>query len=102
MPQKDPVKRREYQREYYQRVRKNQRLSKKYKLVSLLGGKCKICGYDKCIAALQFHHPDTVEKEFGIGDTFRSFDKLVKEAKKCELVCANCHAEIHFRNGSFV
>ena len=35
------------------------------------------------------------DKEFGIAETFRHFDAILEEAKKCELVCANCHAEIH-------
>jgi hypothetical protein len=60
------------------------------------GGKCSICGYDKCMDALQFHHLDPTEKEYALG-TRRQFnlDFLRKEMAKCVLVCANCHAEIH-------
>lgn len=31
------------------------------------GGKCKICGYNKCVDALEFHHRNPEEKEFGLG-----------------------------------
>lgn len=61
------------------------------------GGKCKCCGYNKCISALEFHHLDPSVKEFNIGQKgyTRSWDKNKKELDKCILVCANCHREIH-------
>ena len=69
---------------------------KKQRLVNALGGKCCICGYDKCLSALEFHHTDPNEKDFTIGNnTHIAFEKALKEAKKCILVCANCHREIH-------
>ena len=37
-------------------------------LVEYKGGKCEICGYDKCISALEFHHIDPDTKDFGIGE----------------------------------
>lgn len=36
-------------------------------LVEYKGGKCEICGYNKCISALEFHHLNPAEKDFGIG-----------------------------------
>lgn len=68
----------------------------KIKLVEYKGGKCERCGYDKCIDALEFHHLNPDEKDFGVscGDT-RSLEKLKAEADKCIMVCANCHREIH-------
>lgn len=68
----------------------------KIRLVEYKGGKCEICGYDKCIDALEFHHLSPEEKDFGLscGDT-RSLEKLKAEADKCIMVCANCHREIH-------
>lgn len=62
-----------------------------------LGGKCARCGYDKCLAALDFHHHDPSAKEFGIshrGVTY-AIERLKKEAEKCILLCANCHREVH-------
>ena len=68
----------------------------KERLVDYKGGKCEICGYNKCITALEFHHLNPNEKDFGIS-TFNtlSFDKCKQEVDKCILVCANCHREIH-------
>ena len=65
-------------------------------LVEEAGGKCLICGYDKCVAALQFHHLDPTEKSFGIAakGATRSLDALREEAKKCALLCCRCHAEV--------
>lgn len=65
-------------------------------LIYIHGSKCAICGYDKTPRALHFHHIDSKKKEFGVssGGT-RSFESSVEESKKCILVCANCHAEIH-------
>jgi predicted HNH restriction endonuclease len=72
------------------------RRAMKKQAVKIKGGKCSICGYDKCIDALIFHHEDPSIKEFGLsnGDT-RSWDKYLQELEKCILVCTNCHAEIH-------
>ncbi len=65
-------------------------------LVEYKGGKCQLCGYNKCIAALVFHHVDPSQKDFGLGSgTTRSIDKLKTEADKCVLLCANCHTEVH-------
>ena len=66
-------------------------------LVEYKGGKCEICGYDRCISALEFHHINPEEKEFGIGQKgyTRSIEKNKEEVDKCILVCANCHREIH-------
>jgi hypothetical protein len=72
----------------------------KHKLIEYKGGKCEKCGYSKCEGALQFHHRDPSQKEFTIarvrvGDSF-SIKELFNEVDKCDLLCANCHAEIHF------
>lgn len=71
----------------------------KHLLVQYKGGKCENCGYDKCEAALQFHHRNPEEKEFNLSHiNFATYDieKLYEEIDKCDLLCANCHAEIHF------
>jgi len=66
------------------------------------GGRCMICGYDRCLEALEFHHSDSSEKDFGIsakGYT-RSWARVKEELEKCQLVCANCHREIHSKVSS--
>lgn len=61
------------------------------------GGKCCICGYHKCSAALDFHHIDDNDKSFGLSlrGLTRSWARTKAEADKCVLVCANCHREVH-------
>jgi DNA-binding transcriptional ArsR family regulator len=60
------------------------------------GGRCSICGYDRHIGALQFHHRDGETKRFGLSDRglTRSLDAVRAEAAKCILLCANCHSEV--------
>ena len=73
------------------------RQRRKQKCVEYKGGKCSICGYTKCIAALQFHHLDPNKKEFGLSQKGipKSWEKCKLELDKCVLMCANCHAEFH-------
>ena len=67
-------------------------------LINYKGGKCSKCGYDKCIRALEFHHLNPEEKDFGISKILtRSISSLKEEADKCILLCSNCHAEEHER-----
>lgn len=65
--------------------------------VQYMGGKCMRCGYCKYPEVLEFHHKDPKKKEFnlGLGGLTRSWARIKKEVKKCELLCANCHREIH-------
>lgn len=68
----------------------------KRKLVEAAGGKCALCGYDRFLGALQFHHMDPATKSFSISreGVTRSFAELRSEAAKCVLLCGNCHAEV--------
>lgn len=61
------------------------------------GGKCQVCGYDRCKRALSFHHKEPSQKDFGLSSRglTRSWEKTKTEIDKCILVCANCHMEIH-------
>jgi transposase len=65
-------------------------------LVAEAGGACVLCGYDRCIAALQFHHRDPAQKRFALGGRglSRAIHDLREEAQKCVLLCSNCHAEV--------
>ena len=74
------------------------RQDKKKWAIELKGGACMICGYNKCIAALSFHHRDGKEKDFGFGGSTgwcRSYKRIEKELDKCDLLCCNCHMELH-------
>lgn len=67
----------------------------KRRLIEYKGGKCQICGYNRCQEALEFHHLDPQEKDFTISGGTKSFKLLKPEVDKCILLCANCHREIH-------
>lgn len=73
----------------------NHRINMKKTLVEYKGGKCEICGYNKSLSALCFHHNDPNEKEFTIGGRNYSKERMLKEVDKCILLCQNCHHETH-------
>jgi predicted HNH restriction endonuclease len=60
-----------------------------------MGRKCQLCGYNKCVRALHFHHIDPSLKEFNISSQNSDWTKIQIELDKCILVCSNCHMEIH-------
>jgi hypothetical protein len=69
----------------------------KQEMVNYKGGCCQVCGYNKYIGALDFHHLNPNEKDFTIAHVRQyKFDDIIKsELDKCLLVCSNCHREIH-------
>jgi len=76
------------------------RFKKRKELKDLYGSCCSKCGYSKCLSALQFHHLNPKDKKFGITEALRlkvkvSKKELLEEIKKCILICANCHFELH-------
>lgn len=68
----------------------------KQRLVAEAGGCCVVCGYDGYVGALQFHHLNPADKRYGISSRglTLAFDRLREDARKCVLLCANCHAEV--------
>lgn len=69
---------------------------RKSELVDLHGSSCRLCGYEKYIGALEFHHINPAEKDKNFRDMIRLLPELAaKELEKCILVCTNCHREIH-------
>jgi DNA-directed RNA polymerase subunit RPC12/RpoP len=69
-------------------------------LIEERGAQCEQCGYNRCRAALEWHHKDAAEKEFSISDRRgKNIDELRTETNKCLLLCANCHREAHSFTG---
>lgn len=68
----------------------------KQTLIAEAGGACAICGYSRHPSALHFHHVDPATKEFALSQEgiTRSLERARAEARKCVLLCANCHAEV--------
>ena len=69
----------------------------KFILVQFLGGQCSECGYRDCYEALEFHHKDPAQKiGRGVSDVLTGkFEIALEEAKKCILLCGNCHQKHH-------
>jgi hypothetical protein len=77
----------------------NRKNKVKQQAINYLGGKCVLCGYNKFVNALDFHHLDRKTKLFNISGNFnRSWDAVKAELDKCVILCANCHREVE---GSF-
>ena len=55
---------------------------------------CVKCGYNKVVVILEYHHRNPKEKEKNVCgiSTLKAF---LKEVKKCDLLCPNCHRLIH-------
>jgi len=103
MPYKSGRKRTEYNKQYWldnreklikqqrDRWEKRRQYTQEYKLSK----GCKICGYNKCAGALDFHHSND-DKEFTIGSySIMNLERIEREIKKCVVLCRNCHAELH-------
>jgi hypothetical protein len=74
------------------------RISKK-RAADLLGGVCERCEFDH-LAALDFHHKDPSQKLFRLSEAIvrtkqYTWEQIVQEVEKCELLCKNCHAIEH-------
>lgn len=65
-------------------------------LVAEAGGSCRLCGYSASPRALHFHHLDPEQKRFALNarGVSLSLERLRAEARKCILLCSNCHAEV--------
>jgi hypothetical protein len=70
----------------------------KVKLLLLKGGKCSKCflAYDKTNACVfHFHHINPKLKKFNLSFSNYAWKRILKEAKKCVVLCANCHEMEH-------
>lgn len=80
----------------YQKIQRNKR---KILLINEGGGCCVRCGYDKNLGSLSFHHRNPKDKKFmlSVRELFaRSIEELREEAAKCDVLCNNCHSELHY------
>ena len=85
-------------REYLIASVQKHRLRLRQKAAAYKGGACENCGYNKCFAALEFHHRNPSEKSFTISKRYSySWQRIKKELDKCIMLCANCHREFHAR-----
>lgn len=72
-------------------------LANKIKAIEYLGGQCKQCGGVFHPSVYDFHHRNPKEKEIGISVIKgRKWENIQTELDKCDLLCSNCHREIHY------
>jgi hypothetical protein len=75
------------------------RVERKTLAVNRLGGKCKLCGYSKCIGSMTFHHFGD-DKEANVTELYDApLDVFLAEVDKCYALCFNCHTELHWNEG---
>lgn len=73
--------------------------AKRIRIINTLGGKCENCNKDD-IFTFHVHHKDPDLKEFKISEIKNHNWKIIlKEIEKCQLLCGNCHAELHYKGG---
>lgn len=79
-------------------VQRSRKRKKEY-AIQQFGGKCQVCGYGKCIEALEFHHIDENGKKHNPSNLIiaKSWENAVQELEKCILLCSNCHREVHYK-----
>ena len=71
------------------------RFKRKQKCLNYLGGSCSICGYNKCEAALEFHHENNKNENVSQLVQQNKLKAAKDEIKKCTPLCANCHRIRH-------
>lgn len=80
---------------------RKRRLANKARAVAMCGGKCRECGYDRCLAALDFHHYDPSTKTYTVKDLgHHRWEKIEEEVRKCVLICCRCHRELHWKESN--
>lgn len=112
MPYKDPNYKRKYNQQHYlahkeehiKRAKANAVLKKERLRIILRDAKakpCADCGVQYPFYVMQFDHLG--DKEFTVAsfpNTTGSPSRLLREIAKCEVVCANCHAERTYQRQS--
>lgn len=70
----------------------------KLALIQAFGDECQVCHDSYEPAIYEFHHINPELKSFslGAGSTTRAKTAYADEAKKCCMVCANCHRLIEY------
>ena len=97
MPYADPQKNKDCKRRRYEFTKKFRRRVKRlvFKLRGCAGTLTSKCTWQGDIShvALQFDHRNGEEKKYNICRMDgNSIENIKKEMKKCDVVCANCHA----------
>ena len=66
------------------KYQRNRGLKRKLNLIDLKGGCCELCGYNKNIASLEFHHLDPSKKDHQLDMRKLSNSTMVKLLEEVE------------------
>lgn len=93
---KNPEYRKKYNRKRLQNLLENEWKPILNKMFGEL--KCPLCGYDKSFYAICFHHRDPKKKIYSPSSLLhkKPTPERIKEFKKCDMLCSNCHLEKTF------
>lgn len=61
--------------------------------------KCEVCG-ESHPACLDFHHRDGDAKIDNVGNMIHDYSitRVLNEIEKCDVLCKNCHAKLHYKD----
>mgnify|MGYP003647991529 FL=1 len=99
MPRKRKTTKQQEAQWYLTHLTKEEAIKKSF--MDQLGGGCQECGYNGCPRSLVFHHVNPARKLFQLGKIRRKIRDyglaaVKKEVAKCQLLCQNCHNELHY------
>lgn len=102
VPYRDKAKQKAYQREWQKQNRKPRGqqggvITKKKLILDAKSKPCECCNNFYHHSAMHFHHRNPSTKIAAISELQKrsSINMLIDEMRKCALLCANCHAEVH-------
>lgn len=80
----------------YNHLNNRTRTRERNAMRAVFGGACQRCGYSRCQAALHFHHLNSEEKRrYSRYDSGASPAEVRRHPERFQLLCANCHIEVH-------
>ncbi len=85
---------RTYCKSCYSKIVMENQKRKKIDAVNYNGGHCLKCGYDKNYGSLVFHHKNKKDCDWKKLRSM-SWENIIEEINKCDLLCQNCHTELH-------
>lgn len=110
MPYKDRDRQRQAQADWYQKVKakrriqcRNQQAAINQKMAEYKSSLCCERCPENHPSCLHFHHRDQATKVVTISEAVRmrwKWEKIMEEIAKCEVLCANCHAKLHWQDGT--
>lgn len=80
---------------------KKQYTERAFMLYRMFNCECRDCGtYHSSPAFFDFHHRDKTTKHREVKQILNgSWNKIMTEVEKCDMLCPNCHRERHLNEG---